>query len=450
MDAIEIFSPFDSQNPTDVVESNKLSFGIELEFNVIVLEDGERDPHPQDDRKVHGLIPAGSKISPQLGASILVGQFVRRKIASSLNQTFGQTQVHFTKANTPPQDFKALTAEQHRDGSLSKWIVQTDGSVAPPRDRDTFNYKFVPVEVCSPAFIYSDVAVSHAMRIVDHLTDTYRTNVNTSAGLHIHIGCQNAGFSLPHLRKICALIWTFETYFFYLVGEHRWNENHCEYLTKRSRLALAVAADNYGCDRNTILKQGLDKILAVTDHDKLISLMTRNGDRLGVNFQQLETADGKVKSAVSSGSEMSSDSDEGRLSPPARKGEEMENVEPTIHISKNTIEIRLHEGTLQSDEIYHWIQLWIGVVQFAHVTDSSNLEKWLYSHIDDNDESYDPIQLLSAMKLDHESWYYGIKTSARRSGGGEADLEKIRDLATIQWPAGTPARSQNLWTLSDS
>ncbi|KAF8851210.1 hypothetical protein BDZ45DRAFT_767249 [Acephala macrosclerotiorum] len=324
-DRTTIFSPIDGSNGCDTRNVRIPSLGVEMEFCVATLKPGEKDPHPKDDRTITGML---SNLDPsKFGYLSRSKESVQTHIADSLNEEF--------------KDFTVQSLKK-----IGEWIVKSDITVVRPRGGPEA-YSWFPIEVNTPALLFSDAAVNHVQQVVDYLTGTYRINVNPSCGLHLHVGCQNAGFNLPHLKKICAIFWTFEPCFYYLVDEARWKNNECQLITRESRYRFGFNLRNL---------------------------------RVYVLYGQPEKF-------------------------------------------KRTIEIRFHEGTMDSEAIYHWIWVFKSLVQFAECVSTTNLESWLREYI--SDPEYGPFQLLSALKMPHQAWYYEKKTKHRWSKTGKVDLSTI-------------------------
>lgn len=78
----------------------------------------------------------------------------------------------------------------------------------------------------------------------------------------------------------------------------------------------------------------------------------------------------------------------------------MEPLDP----DKATIEFRGHEGTMSSERIVNWINVCAGLVEFADTVDPDELDKFLWSYINDND--FTVIDLLRAIGRPAEAEFY--------------------------------------------
>lgn len=321
-DHATIFSPVDGSNSYDTQNVRIPSFGVEMEFCVATLKPGEEDTHPSNDRTTTGMF---SGLDPnKFGYLSRSKASVQTHIADSLNEEFKNLNVQSLKKGVQEQQFWASGGTNQTKGShdsdgrerspVGEWIVKSDLTVVRPRG-GAEAYSWFPIEINSPALLFSDAAVNHVQQVVDYLTGAYRVNVNHSCGLHLHVGCQNAGFTLPHLKKICAIFWTFEPCFYYLIDEARWKNNQCQLITRESRLDQCLN----GFERQAMLREGLKIILATRSVGELVHLLTQVGYRFGFNLQNL------------------------------RKHVLYGQPEKT----KRTIEMRFHEGTMDSKAIYH-------------------------------------------------------------------------------------------------
>ncbi|KAF8857848.1 hypothetical protein BDZ45DRAFT_652263 [Acephala macrosclerotiorum] len=349
MNPTSIFSPINGPGGQSKLSGNVPSFGIELEFLVGLLPDGSTDPDPQDPHIRSGIYPFPLE--------------VEHHIAKNLNKTF-KTQI-YTTTKELEQPF---------------WAYVPFGNIDSKAEEDAFGRS------------------AH----VEHLVSTYRTKVNQTCGMHIHIGCQQADFELQHLKSIMAIIWTFEKRFYQLVSEDRsTNTSYTGLLNTGSRLGEETAGP----------VEGLERILAAESVSELAHMLTDPyWIRLGFNIRDLDPLCTK-------------------------------SFNP-----KPTLEIRIHEGTLDPEAFMNWIPLWTWISQFAEVVNTENLNKWLREHINDAEEDYDAFQLLNALKLHRQAHYYATKVLDPLSLHGQGSLlgkaalievfgsESPRDLSKFDQP----------------
>lgn len=380
------FSPIDGPDGHEIKKSYELSLGLEIEFSVATLRSTQQDPFPEDPRTAYGILHPGMASEPHNINS------TETHIALSLNEAFKEDQMMFWNRQTDtilPHHFRATGGDVEPIGfnENTQWLIKTDVSIEPPALDDPLKphiYTFVPIEIISPAYVFSEEALNQVQRVVKHLSNTYRISITDTCGMHVHIGQQNASYSLPHLKKICAILWTFEHMFYLFVRKSRWSNTQCLYLTQDSYLA-----QRFGGDGPATMRGGLEKILSVTSVNQLCEMLSHNFRRLGFNLRNLD------------------------------------NEEAGFDPLKQTIEVRLHESTLDPEAIYHWIHVFIGLVKFADVVNTTNLEKWLRDHVEDGFDVYDPFQLLNALKLPHQAGYYATEILLRLDDEGwETSLGK--------------------------
>lgn len=371
MNPTSVFSPIDGPSGQSKPSGNVPSFGIELEFLVGLLPDGTPDPDPQDPHIRSGIFPFSIE--------------VEHHIARNLNKTFKEQTYTTTKELVQPfwayVPFGNIDSKAEEDAfgrsAHGEWEIKSDISVVDP-EKGTTPYEYVAIEVVSPAYLFSPEAVADVQGVAEHLTKTYRTRLNQTCGMHIHIGCQHADYELQHLKNIIAIIWTFEKRFYQLVSEDRSaNPAYTGLLTTSSRLVEKIAT----------LAEGLEQILAAESVSDLAHMLTDPyWIRLGFNIRDLDPLCTK-------------------------------SFNP-----KTTLEIRIHEGTLEPEALRSWIQLWTWISQFAEAVNTENLNKWLREHINDAEEDYDVFQLLHALKLDRQAHYYATKTLDPLSPHGQGSL----------------------------
>ncbi|KAF8853496.1 hypothetical protein BDZ45DRAFT_598464 [Acephala macrosclerotiorum] len=375
-------APLNDEPDVHVAQGYQLSFGVELEFNVAALRDGERNPDPQDAHTVYGILPPGAVSDKEQDRNS-----THSHIAKSLNERFKDMPL-FNNGIVQPYDFRAIGGDMDPRGlrSYQQWIVKDDVTIRPPATDEGSEagdpvelslYDFVPVEIASPALWFSAEALNHVQQVVKYLDEKYRVIITESCGMHVHIGQGFAGFSLPHLKKIFAILWTFEHLFYFLVGKSRFNNVECSYMAEHSLLAR-----RFGGDSPATAKAGLQKILSATSVNQLCELLGNRYGRLGFNIKGLD------------------DEEEG------------------FDKTKQTIEIRLHESTLNPEAIYHWVHVFKGVVGFANVIEGPDLETWLRDHIGQAPDYYDPFRLLNALRLPHQAGYYATKTLLKLDDSG--------------------------------
>lgn len=168
-----------------------LTFGVEIEFLLATLENGEIDPHENDPREVFGirapeLESDGWAVHTTPGAGT-----ARNRIADTLNSAGINT-------------YRAVITGNR----IEKWDLKDDATIDEPNGLEP--YGFVRVEIVSPPLYFSEQACQQVKAVIEVLTNNYRLITPESAGLHIHVGNESKGFDESAIRKMLATLWTFE------------------------------------------------------------------------------------------------------------------------------------------------------------------------------------------------------------------------------------------------
>ena len=172
-----------------------------------------------------------------------------------------------------------------------------------------------------------------------------------------------------------AFLWTFEPQLD-LLHPTRSRNGYCRKLRMDSVLAHAIK------ERKLTPLEGLEAILRAKTVNHIVDLMTSPfGVRLGYNIKNL--SEGFVND----------------------KGMFFDEAE----VSKKTIEFRQHEGTMNPKRIRDWVELCVGLVDFANVVHGSTLEIFCKEHINDKLEDFSVTQVIAAAGLPHLAFKYGYK-----------------------------------------
>ncbi|KAM0343342.1 hypothetical protein ACHAPU_008663 [Fusarium lateritium] len=99
----------------------------------------------------------------------------------------------------------------NRSTGRHPWIVDTDLTVSEDggRNHDPM-YTWVSVEISSPPMYASDEAHGLVSAIIRLITTKLRARVNTSCGLHVHVGNGPHPLDVRALRNYSALLWASE------------------------------------------------------------------------------------------------------------------------------------------------------------------------------------------------------------------------------------------------
>lgn len=150
----------------------------------------------------------------------------------------------------------------------------------------------------------------------------YRTNINASCGLHVHVGNGVEGLPVDAIRNLTAYLWTFEPQLNQIHPRIRHDNAYCRSLMKSTYLGKRQHPQ-------VTRKEGLETIIETTTLDEIKRFMCPDS----------------------------------QLNRPAYN---LENLFPPFEEEvKRTIEFRQHEGTLEPECIEHWLRVCIGLVRYA-------------------------------------------------------------------------------------
>lgn len=156
----------------------QLTFGLELEF--IVLYDPVRYKYDL------ARLECGPRTRLDQKFEILV----RKHIIYALNA------------------IKLPVTGYRESDSTQKWTITSDDSIDLGGRPNC-----VGVEMKSPAYNISEIALAQVTRAIKLLTDSFDVIVDDSCGVHVHVGNQRKGFPLQTVKQFCMLTAIFEPYF---------------------------------------------------------------------------------------------------------------------------------------------------------------------------------------------------------------------------------------------
>ncbi|OTB01880.1 hypothetical protein M426DRAFT_14034 [Hypoxylon sp. CI-4A] len=171
------------------------TFGVEFEFLVPFLFEGQPDPH--------------EKFASQLAPVIRIpGEMVGVSNATKLSG-IDSARVYF-RTRPIVEGYILDTLKAHglptvsaEDDSYSGWAVKDDISV----NSYTPGYNWVSIELVSPVARASPEAFAAIRYTLDMLCSTYRITVNNTCGLHVHVGDGDEHMPKEHISRIMGLLW---------------------------------------------------------------------------------------------------------------------------------------------------------------------------------------------------------------------------------------------------
>jgi Putative amidoligase enzyme len=364
-----------------------LTFGVELEFLVATLPDDEPNPCPQDPKQVHGFYGEGEGSNPRLQNAIV------RALQGVGLPAFQQDTV---------------VVEPERDG---RWLVTTDITVFGLVEDSRYSWE--PIEVQSPPYPVCRESLEKIKLACQTLTSNFHLVVNSTCGLHVHIGVSDFGIPVHIVRKLIAFLYCFEPQINAIHPQHR----HQLHYTLTLRNNTTLEAQYYR-------KEGRKM------SSKLVIAWILSAPSLPVLIDGLQMSSGGTSAYYM-----------GNLLPPkllldTARITAWEGEQP-VQWKKRTIEFRQHEGTLDSDSVAAWVMTVAGLVEYAQNVDDTALEELLAQHLalerNGNEGSYGIVQLLKDIGLENPAAFY-----EKRLGDYNARQERARK-SSSSFKAGNPA-----------
>ncbi|KAK6614159.1 hypothetical protein H4I96_00480 [Botrytis cinerea] len=173
--------------PSPEAES-RLTFGVELEFLLATLPEGDAKILADEDSINHDI----QRKLEEVGI-----------LATVKESEFGND--NEVAANI-----------------ATNWILKTDCTVDPGKQSsNTRKYFEYGMEIISPPYYYDDASRRAVKTVVRTLRYNYLVRVNETTGLHVHVGNGYHGFEWPILRNFMAIAWTYERQILLLMPEIR-------------------------------------------------------------------------------------------------------------------------------------------------------------------------------------------------------------------------------------
>ena len=169
-----------------------------------------------------------------------------------------------------------------------------------------------------------------------------------------------------------AILFAFEPALDTLYPEHRRHDSWRLPLRRKSVLAQLIEHSKIE------LQDSIDVIYRTTSINQLIKLMgacDNSAWKMMVNLQHLKESETDEYGFVF-----------------VRKDE-----------VKRTIEFRQHEGTLDSEAVYHYVKTCVNFDKFAQEVSTPKLREWLRRTIDTKVEDFPAVAVLHSMKIPHSA-----------------------------------------------
>jgi hypothetical protein len=346
-----------------------LTFGIEIQFAIAVLLPTMQDPHPHEGRNTHLIQDPFD--TQGLGKSEAWWPWflnICECVVSALEE----------------QKIPAVTAQPKIAPTNPRaWTVCMDINVeGVTKLKD--QYIWVPLEINSPAFVFSEAALNEVRIVVETLASTFRINCNRSSDIHVHVGNGDLGFDHTTMRNLFSTLWTFEPQFQTIIPSYRltkdgfcpsyrtgtccgytkgshWNRTHDPSCSDKEPPLPSTDTDDVH------VRQGLEDLWATSEISHIRALNApRNREATSALGYKMAYHMGKMEIQPTQEDDMCSRS------------------------FKPTVEFRQHYSTLSFPHIEAWIQFCVQIVQFAQavIPGGDMLISFLRAHIDDTPETY--------------------------------------------------------------
>lgn len=316
-----------------------LTFGVEFEFSIAAAPEQSLDPHPTHPGRFC---------------------FPDRRRAHPFKQYLNDT---LRKAGLPTQ--RQLSEDSRF------WYVTTDPTVLPPhRDApcQSTQYTWHPMEVVSPALYFGAPALDQLRVACAALSSSYRVVPVRSAGLHVHVGNGVAGFDVPTVRNLIALLWVFEPQLLTLHPPHRHRDQWCAPLRQSSVYARRLQKAELEPQTALVLE---DFFSEEFDLQRLCQELTHFATR---------------KCAV-----------------------KFSNLIGSVDGTKRTIEFRQHAGTLDGEAAVMWVRTVVGLVEWARDVELVAFAELMTECAEVGHEEFTAVQLLRRLKLEEQADYYSSR-----------------------------------------
>ncbi|KAH9909263.1 hypothetical protein F4778DRAFT_716020 [Xylariomycetidae sp. FL2044] len=202
-----------------------VTFGVELEFMVPWLLEGEPDPHSH--------IPGLPKLLRYPGTEKPEEEDAEPFIYNAFRQLLMDRGLFSDKSRFDDEDeFSANVLKTYAD-----WLVIGDSSVG---EGEIPEYNWTSVEITSPVEYDSPEAFEAIRYAVSAIASDYRVRINYSCGLHVHVGKGSERLPVGDIRRIASLVWAAEPLLLALHSPKLRSHAYARLLRHRSRLARGI------------------------------------------------------------------------------------------------------------------------------------------------------------------------------------------------------------------
>ncbi|KAI9793596.1 MAG: hypothetical protein M1833_000741 [Piccolia ochrophora] len=236
---------------------------------------------------------------------------------------------------------KDLEEDEKTGTDYGKWTVTQDTSIEPDDETAFDYYECQCVELISPIYWL------HGSHWRDHFRAIFSPNkrgatrdpemyleVNTSAHLHVHVGLADRGLSFRTIRNLAILVIIFEKEVDKVLADHMgyvnettWAKSHVHNPAFKGRSLEGKCLEIWKCKRT-------QEII-----DTMCPIPPNVPDENDPSWRRLYKYNFM-----------------------------------SLASSKRTIEFRQHEGTLNAEEMVHWVQFVTSLVGLAHAIEDDDLK----------------------------------------------------------------------------
>lgn len=198
-------------------ESQRVTFGIELEFLVPYLWSGEADPEADtDERQVIRL--SQEDMGP--GEVFLTAH---DRVKNILRDFLRSHDIPVTNNNTAQES-----------GPPCEYSIGSDSSV---REFGFRQYHFTGIELRSRALLAEPSSFTEIKHVVSLLINNFRLRINDSTGFHVHVGMGSHRLPPRAVRRLSQFLWCADGMLSQLHPPERLLGQHCPSIRHWSHLA---------------------------------------------------------------------------------------------------------------------------------------------------------------------------------------------------------------------
>ncbi|CAD6447130.1 b08c9a71-108c-486b-86c2-53296ade42aa [Sclerotinia trifoliorum] len=356
-------TPKDSK-PKAVKSETRLTFGVEIEYLLATVHPVHPSPDPRDPREYDGK-------------KLATVDDVNLDILEKLKANDVPASMLWTSAT------RALPSDEELEAN---WLLKNDATVLGLVRIHPY-YREFGMEMSSPPYYYDEASREVIRLVLKTLRKNYLVRVNSTTGLHVHVGNEYDGFTFHVLRNLVAILYTYERQIRLILPAERVQG-------LQQKFCRPFPWGSFGQANPDITRLDfLNHILSSENYEQLIIDFTTG--------------------------------------------------------SKRTIEFRLHQGTLDPDAILHFIHLCIKLTEKACLTKNQDalierLRNDVEKPIGLGDQECSTVDMLMWLGCPAQAYYYGIAMVAtdkqKFKERIEEDARIARDHAKMAYEVWMEAR----------